>query len=350
MPPVSLQYPEPGYHSWCHRIAFSADNRKAITGSFDHTAHIWRTDTGESLHHLVEHTMDVITVDISRDGRKALTGSRDRTARLWCGETGACLHRLDHAAAVLVVALSPDASLIFVGLGGHSLQVWGPRELAPSPWRPTRSGSREPGRLCRYYTLEGWILGLAVSPDGRLLAVASNDAPARLWRFKTGEFIHLLGVTRCEDYCELAFSPDSSLLVVSNDQCLVQLLEVETGRLLREFSGHTRMISSLCFSPDGRRLLTSSYDATIRFWDVASGAQLREVRWPTKGYSEWFASISPDGKLATLGSMTQGPRIMRVDEAFEEATFAVLRHEGWRGLLEKDGDRAVWSRVKAFFP
>ena len=46
--------------------------------------------------------------------------------------------------------------------------------------------------------------------------------------------------------------------------------------------------ASLAFSPDGRQLLTGSLDNSMRFWDVESGKEVRRF----EGHTYWVLSVA----------------------------------------------------------
>ena len=78
----------------------------------------------------------------------------------------------------------------------------------------------------------------------------------------------------------------------------VQLLDADTGKLKREFVGHTQYIRSLAYSPDGTMLATSTYDDTLGLWDTETGT-VRLLLIETSGYLYRVSSatFSRDGKL-----------------------------------------------------
>jgi dynein assembly factor with WDR repeat domains 1 len=61
---------------------------KIATGSFDKTAKIWSTETGELLHTLYGHELEIVCIQFDPQGILVATGSMDKTAKLWDVATG----------------------------------------------------------------------------------------------------------------------------------------------------------------------------------------------------------------------------------------------------------------------
>ena len=69
-----------------------------------------------------------------------------------------------------------------------------------------------------------------------------------------------------------AMSRDGKYVATGGLDGITHLWELDTGKMLRSFEGHSSSIAVVAFSPDGKWLLTGSYDRTARLWQVETGA------------------------------------------------------------------------------
>jgi WD40 repeat protein len=81
--------------------------------------------------------------------------------------------------------------------------------------------------------------------------------PSRLARTLSGHTVAISG----------AFSPDGRLLATASDDKTVRLWDPATGKPLRTLVGHTGLVTGVAFRPDGRLLATADSDGTARLWD-----------------------------------------------------------------------------------
>lgn len=118
------------------------------------------------------------------------------------------------------------------------------------------------GHLDRACKVDDPVTGLAVSPDGKLLAVTVG-------RF--GQHPHGAAA----------------------------LLDINTGEVLRQIQNSPWPVETASFSADSRRLLTGGQDNTARIWDVSSGKELGTF---VHEHPVMTVAIAPDGQHVATGS------------------------------------------------
>ena len=75
----------------------------------------------------------------------------------------------------------------------------------------------------------------------------------------------------------VAFSPDGSLLASASNDKTVRLWNPQTGQEVQVLEGHTSWVTAVAFSHDGLLLASASYDATVRLWNPQTGQELRQI-------------------------------------------------------------------------
>jgi WD40 repeat protein len=150
-------------------------------------------------------------------------------------------------------------------------------------------------RLRAVFSHAGPIVGLAISPDGKTVATASEDNTARLWYVATatplGPPLEHPGIL------VLAFSPDGKTLATGG-AASVLFWDAATGRPLSSLP-FPRQVSALAFDPDGTRLLIGGKGGVSRFWDLANSRSSGSLLGPPGDVSS--AAFSPDGRIILTG-------------------------------------------------
>jgi len=71
----------------------------------------------------------------------------------------------------------------------------------------------------------------------------------------------------------MAFSPDGRILAVASVWDVATLWDTASGRMIGVLEGHTRLPEAVAFSPDGRTIATGAADDTLKLWDVPASAR-----------------------------------------------------------------------------
>lgn len=105
---------------------FNKSGDKFITGSYDRTAKVWDTESGNELFTLEGHKNVVYAIAFNNPyGDKIITGSFDKTCRVYSTLTGETIHVLrGHQKEIVCLAFSPQGDLIATGSMDHTAKLW----------------------------------------------------------------------------------------------------------------------------------------------------------------------------------------------------------------------------------
>jgi WD40 repeat protein len=74
-----------------------------------------------------------------------------------------------------------------------------------------------------------------------------------------------------------ALSPDNKHIVIGSIDSTALMIELSSGKVVREFVGHAKVVVAFDFSPDGKTLATAGGDRHLKLWDVESGKELEDL-------------------------------------------------------------------------
>lgn len=108
-------------------------------------------------------------------------------------------------------------------------------------------------------------------------------------------------IRRGKDIYGLALSPDGELVAAGDPDGQITLWAVASGEKLRTFRGHAGLLRRLAFNAGGTHLASAGFDRLAKMWDVEAGAEL--VSLYGQQSNVFRVSFSPDGHILT----TAGP-------------------------------------------
>ncbi len=323
----------------CNTVVWSDDGKTIVSGGTDGLVRFWSAD-GEPVFSLTfkeaAGPTQIVSLDVSRDGSRVVYGGIDSVGRAGVIDVAARRKVLDfpaHTNTVMSVAFAPDGKFV-TSTGGNNHETF--------LWRA------EDGQVVhRLYGAGKGIWGVGWGADGKSISwgntnlggtVNAGTKLERSFRFDTLELedapaanalraplaagpytlkaldFFRIQVTRNGQATLVLQSPIAgdriySVSMTTGDRAIVggsfglYLMDLRTGKVLRDYKGHTSIITGIAPSNDGRYFVTGSADETVRVWSVDRDTPLLSL---FVAGSEWIA-WSPEGYYA---ASPYGERLM----------------------------------------
>jgi dipeptidyl aminopeptidase/acylaminoacyl peptidase len=157
-------------HPGITAVLFTPDGKTLVGGSQTNSLYIWDLEKGKEPRRCDGHTGYIYPIAITQDGRTVATGSYDSSIRMWEVATGKERRRIEQTGDIYAMTMTADGKTIFSTSG---------RDKAIHLWEAATG--KERGKLEGH---DNSIFRLALSPDGRRLASASEDHTVLVWNLK----------------------------------------------------------------------------------------------------------------------------------------------------------------------
>ncbi|KIK44975.1 hypothetical protein CY34DRAFT_571674 [Suillus luteus UH-Slu-Lm8-n1] len=147
------------------------------------------------------------------------------------------------------------------------------------------------------------VRGVVHLPGGRRIVTCSLDGSLRLWDLESGTQID-------KDWRDdkakkagvygIALSPNGKTVISGSDDGKVKLWDVKTGKVIQEWTGDSKGVTSVCWSAGGDRVVSGSWDKTAKVWNAKTGKRILGIK--TGHEYVWAVKYSPDDtQIATGG-------------------------------------------------
>jgi WD40 repeat protein/serine/threonine protein kinase len=328
--------------------------------------YLWSRSRSDERYTLGSHNRAVDFVVFSDDGSLLATSSQDWSVRIWDVAARRAVATIEFSSEPSDLCFVPKSQTVAVAVGKEVCFLDGATGrkagvISRADYVESVAYSRDGSRLAIYEGTTvrmldaltrreiwqtpvpaGWRV--AFSPDGALLAAASNERTVLLLDAATGQrSVSLPGGFSHTSLGSLAFSPDGALLacasIIAGGGPKLRVWELATRqeRPAVEYPG--MWVGGVAFSPDGKTLAISGAAHVIILWDLATW----QVAGRLQGHwnEVWPVAFSPDGKYLASGGKDKTVRIWDAVPKTHETTGFSLPDEIYMPGLSADGSK-LW--------
>jgi WD40 repeat protein len=269
-------------------VTFSADGTLLASGGQDAAVRVWDAAAGTAMFALEGHAASVNDV-LLLDDATAVSASSDRTMRLWDLRSRAATATLQaHRDAVVCLAVSCPGTVVSSGYDGrlcwwdvatgklvHEVRGTLGRvaDIAVVPSTGHLLAGTGPhivvcdgdsgDEIARIDTGATAVTGLAVSPDGDVIAAAGHDGTVTFWAAPDWEPLRRLDIGVRPMAVDI--SADGRLLAVAWDHH-IGVWSTDGEAPAATVPLPIKGVYAVAFSPDGTRLAQTGADGRVRCW------------------------------------------------------------------------------------
>jgi len=240
---------------------------------------------------------------ITPDGKTLIKGKFGSKAKQWDIASGkGIMEFTGHQKAVLCYDLSKDGKRLVTGGGDGKIIYW---DVAKGDTIKTIQAHREP------------ILDIHFNSDETKVAASSWDARLITWDLSTGKSINFFDFEN-NSALNILWSQNDLYLFAGQGKDL-KMYELDSKVAVRDFVGHSDVISSLRVSADGQKILSASWDGSIRIWNISTG--LMEKKFIGHRGAAHIAIFGNDGKTIFSAGADRQIRVWDIATAKVIRTF-----------------------------
>ncbi|MBI3220387.1 MAG: caspase family protein [Bacteroidetes bacterium] len=273
---------------------------------------------------------------ITTDGTELIKGKFGKKLKRWNMATGkTSMEYVGHQKGVVCYALSSDGKRLLSGGGDGKLVVW---DVVKGDTLQSIQSYDHP------------VLDVHFNADETQIISSSWDGTMKIHDIKSGKRIHYFDFDRqLGSAYNVLWSPND-LYVFSSHGKFLKMWEVDTHAEVRNFVGHSELISSLSLSADGKTLMSTSRDGSARLWDIGTGLMTRKMVNDGATHAGIFSADSKS--IYTAGSDRlirqwdiATSKVIRVFEGHKSDISTLRLHPNGKMLISYsvDGSTKFWD-------
>jgi WD40 repeat protein/serine/threonine protein kinase len=202
------------------------------------------------------------------------------------------------------IAFSPDGDMLIMANEQGLVRLWA--------W------SESPEATQSFTAQATGITALAISDDGRYVALGSRDASIEVWAIEDVRLVQRLSDSHRDAVEALTFVDDNTLLSGGRDSQII-VWDLVTGEASQQPIVTSDWVLSLAVHPGEGWIASSSRDTTIHLWDLES---IRPIGNAMIGHRDWVTQLHIEDD--TLISASRDGLLLAWDTSLENLDMQII--------------------------
>lgn len=324
------------------------DSPAPTGGASQALAQVWEVATGKEIARFGRHNGDPATIKFSPDTNSILVSRLNRrSVDVLDAFSGKVTNVIaGPSGAVSDLTYSPDGGLIAGASEEGATYLWDARTrtLVHRFEDDTSGSSGWNSAIGSVMFMVGGLNGV-VFVDGKIFMTetSSGSAVEILQQSPTGQSPNL------KSTC-VAFSSKEAVTSIGGLDGTVYLARLGADYDWTTLSGHTGAITSLIFSPGGRALASASLDKTVRLWDVSTRKQLQLLQHLEPVTAVLFSTddhlvLTASGASAWLWDAATGKQLRELRDPSGVSAISFVGKSGRILTGSQDGTLRMWDQT-----
>ena len=208
------------------------------------------------------HLAKIYSLHLASDSRHIASASQDGKLIVWDSWSGNKVHAIPlRSSWVMTCAYAPSGMYVASGGLDNTCSIF------------TLQGEQGNVKMSRELSGHAGYLSCCRFIDDEKILTSSGDMTCAMWDIETGKQLTTY-TGHTADVMSLSLSPDNRTFVSGAVDNCAKLWDIRDGKSTQTFRGHESDINAITFFPNGNAFATGSDDATIRLFDIRSDQEL----------------------------------------------------------------------------
>ena len=207
---------------------------------------------------------------------------------------------LEHGRQLFRAQFSPDGKFVAAGGQDKLVHLW---QLEKEE-RKSLDGHKT------------WVSSLVFHPKEQKLFTSDYQGVVQCWKYEQGDKpVWTVHKADRDNVRALVVTPDGKHLISAGDDAVIKVWQTCNGKPVAKLEGHEECIFSLAISPDGKHLVSGDLYGIIRQWSIGDWKEVRQLdaKLLHTRKDNFIADVggvrsfafSSDGKLLAVGGMKE---------------------------------------------